>query len=43
MTNTQAFTKAFSLLEKGIKAKLYKSNGMWVCEEMAEALHHEDK
>lgn len=34
MTNTQAFTKAFSLLEKGIKAKLYKSNGMWVCEEM---------
>lgn len=34
MTNTQAFTKAFSLLEKGIKAKLYKSNGMWVCEEI---------
>lgn len=34
MTNTQAFTKAFSLLEKGIKAKLYKSNGMWVCYEL---------
>lgn len=34
MTNTEAFTKAFSLLEKGIKAKLYKSNGMWVCEQM---------
>lgn len=34
MTNTQAFTKAFSLLENGIRTKLYKSNGMWVCEEI---------
>lgn len=42
MTNTQAFTKAFSLLVKGIKAKLYKCNGIWVCEQVAEQVHCEE-
>lgn len=34
MTSTQAFTKAFSFLEKEVKVKLYKSNGSWYCEEV---------